>query len=690
MEEVLLCAVGEAQPEFGRGPEPRVDHAHIFRRARVQRRRIADVDSGRARVVPHAVAVAVADEAVKRGRVPACQAETALAVPHIKAPKSSRAAFTCGHPVVMGPVPHGRIRVAHHIIGDVVGVHVRLRQHVVRDRCEVVGAQEGERVVPVDRVSTGELARLDHVPTRRAAVVLLHEGLAQVLAEVVVALPNTVHVDLDDRTSRVLLAGSDVDPPYQLVSNERVGHVVLAGAQPHVLELRDAAFREEGVVLRRLAQLAPEKEIEGRLLVVRRRAKPRSRCRREAVTRPRVRAAGDAQACLRAQRNTACRIVLEADRALGRPALLHRHIESRHIAEVVPLVADDSSALDGHDAFAIRRPTAEVRPVESQRRAARQAQRGQRPLSRRLGHEVVVGARGGRYFACLEAARAHRRIRVDRERRAVERVRRRRLAAVQRIPHVRRRIGRRQLQQERCRLEAAQVAKVRGRADRRKEVARVRRARRGDVGVRVLRVSCPNVRVEVALRRQRRRDLAHDRARRVDETEVLAVRAELEVRVQVRRPAGGAHVEAGGHDNQVAARHDRAAGREVPLARLAVVVGQRPPRQVHRLGSGVVQLDPVALRVRRVFVEVDVLSPLVARADRLGLAGADEVAPRVCRTRERPRARPRRRQRRAADQVGTREPAVVRLHAEHVVAAREQRVRRAEQNHFTHAIGRMA
>jgi hypothetical protein len=130
-----------------------------------------------------------------------------------------------------------------------------------------VGAQERDGGVPVDRVAAGESAHLHHVPERGAAVLLLHEGFAQMLAEVVVALPHAVNVERDKGAARALLAGSDEDAPHQFVPDERIGDVVFSGAQAHVLEQRHAALREEGVVLGRLTQLSAEVVVERGLVL---------------------------------------------------------------------------------------------------------------------------------------------------------------------------------------------------------------------------------------------------------------------------------------------------------------------------------------------------------------------------------------------------------------------------------------
>ncbi|OQC25407.1 MAG: hypothetical protein BWX70_02476 [Verrucomicrobia bacterium ADurb.Bin070] len=197
VEQVLLCPVGEAQAELGRGAQPRVECADVFRRGGGGGGGIADVDAHGSRIIADAVAVAVADEAVVGGGVAAVGAETPLGVPHVEAPAALRGALARGHPVIVGPVPHGRVGVAQHVVGNIVDVDILLGRGVGGGHRQIVGAQESDGVVPVDRVAAGESAHLNHVPERGAAVLLLHECFAQMLAEIVVALPYAVDVERD-------------------------------------------------------------------------------------------------------------------------------------------------------------------------------------------------------------------------------------------------------------------------------------------------------------------------------------------------------------------------------------------------------------------------------------------------------------------------------------------------------------
>jgi len=277
-----------------------------------------------------------------------------------------RGALARRHPVVVGPVPHGRIGVAHHVVGDVVDVDVLLGHGIGGGHRQVVGAQESDGGVPVDRVAAGESAHLHHVPERGAAVLLLHEGFAQMFAEVVVALPHAVDVERDEGAARPLLTGADVDAAHQLVLDERIGDVVFAGAQAHVLKQRHAALGEEGVVLRRLAQLAAEVVVKrGLVLEIGGRKAGSGGCG-QPVARPGMTTAGDTQSDLGAQRHAAGRVVFEAGRTFRVTSVLHRHVEGVHVAEVDPHVTHVAAALDGHDPFTIGGAAARVRAVESQ------------------------------------------------------------------------------------------------------------------------------------------------------------------------------------------------------------------------------------------------------------------------------------------------------------------------------------
>jgi len=243
-----------------------------------------------------------------------------------------------------------------------------------------------------------------------------------------------------------------------------------------------------------------------------------------------------------------------------------------------------------------------------------------------------------------------------------------------------RRIGRGELQRERSGVEAAQVTEDRRRGDGREGRAGIRRAGRGGVAVHIRAEESPGINVECVLTGIGRRDRAGHRAAGVNQADVFALFAELKVGVEVGRAVGRADIEAGCHHDQIAAGRDAAACREIPLARLVGVVCQRPSGQIDRLGAGVVQLDPVALRVRRVLVEVGLVLLVAGRG--LGLARADKEAAGVGRARERARGRAGRGKRGAPDQVRAGQTVVVNLKGEHIVAAGQQRVGGAEGHHL--------
>ncbi len=230
MEKVFLRTVGEAQTEFGRRAQSRVEGTDILRRVGCRCGSIANVNTHGVRITTDAVTIAVADETVVGGRIAVVGTETALGVPHVETPTALRRTLARRHPVVVGPVPHRGVSVYHHIVGDVVDIDALLSHGVVGGHRQIAGAQKSEGAVPMNRVTAGEGSHLHHIPECGAAMLLLHEGFTQMFAEVVVTLPHAVDVERDKGAARALLAGSDEDAPHQLVLDERIGDVVFSGA----------------------------------------------------------------------------------------------------------------------------------------------------------------------------------------------------------------------------------------------------------------------------------------------------------------------------------------------------------------------------------------------------------------------------------------------------------------------------
>ncbi len=287
----------------------------------------------------------------------------------------------------------------------------------------------------------------------------------------------------------------------------------------------------------------------------------------------------------------------------------------------------------------------------------------------------------GRDLAVLEATGAHSGRGRQRDRRVVDSTDR--LAgdpAVGGVADDGLRIGRGELQRERCGVKSAQVTEDRRRSDGRKSRARIRRTGCGGIAVHIRAEGVSGVHVECKLAGIRRRDRADHRAVGIHQADILARLAEFEVGVQVGRAIGWPDVEPGGHYNQIAAGRDAAAGREIPFARLVGIVGQRPAGQVDRLAAGVVQLNPVALRIRRVLLDIGLVLLIAGRS--LRLACTDKETAKVCGARQRARGRAGRFKRGASDQIGAGQAVVMDLQGEHIVAAGQQSVGGTESHHL--------
>ena len=249
VEQVKIHPVGKPEPELRTGGKPFEDPGQIVPTVGVEQQVVVKG------VITHRLVVIAVD------------VKCALGIPDGK-PES---AVGTGGPlprnreVIFRPVPHRAISVEQVIVRHVINVHLVGDRPPIR-RDGQIAVQGREKLVKGHAVAVHPVPTVVDVPRGIAVVMLLKEWFADAFGEVEHALVNRIHIHRAKEPARARVPQVDPQSPDEFVRDERIVIVVLAGAQPKVLELVDGIIREQDIVEGIGAVVAVEMDVERRFL----------------------------------------------------------------------------------------------------------------------------------------------------------------------------------------------------------------------------------------------------------------------------------------------------------------------------------------------------------------------------------------------------------------------------------------